>query len=239
MIDSMHDRSRLPLQTRRQLLAGLGAACLPALAPAQPRGLAAASTTTRIDYEALLGGAKVADVVLNWTRSDSEYQISLRFDPVIGGDRRYESRGLLTASGLRPLSFRVFDERSSAPRRVVDFDHARNELRHGTETTTRLPLASGTQDVLSLPFHLARLRPSAELEVAVSHGGAPHLYRVSARGAGRISGPGGPQAVERYQAVEGKDRMDIALQAGEPRLPVQTGLVTRYGTVTLLALRIA
>jgi hypothetical protein len=44
--------------------------------------------------------------------------------------------------------------------------------------------------------------------------------------------------VERYQAVEGNNRMELSLLASEPRLPVQTGLVTKLGAVNLLALRV-
>jgi hypothetical protein len=237
MINAML-HSRTPGLQRRHLLTLLGAALLPPGAAAQTQRASAGASTTRIEYEALFGGAKVADVLLNFAASESEYHITLRFDPQIGSDRRYESRGLVLPSGLRPLSFRIFEEKSSAPRRAVDFDYKAGELRHGTEQVTRMPLVAGTQDVLSLPFHLARLRPKAEVVLGITRGGEPHENRISPLGPGRVQLATGAQAVERYQAVEGNNRMELSLLASEPRLPVQTGLVTKLGAVNLLALRV-
>jgi hypothetical protein len=223
--------STLKLLSRRQLLA------LPLATPLLPN-LALAQNTGRIDYEAVFGGAKLADVTVSYTESAGQYQIGMRFDPQIGRDRRYESRGLVTREGLRPQVFRILEEGKTSPRRVVDFDWAKGEVRHGAEVVTRSPLLAGTQDILSLPFHLARWRPTGEANVAVSRGDEPQVHRVSPRGTGRFSLPSGPRAVERYRVQQEGNAMEVWLLADEPRWPVQTGLATALGTVVLQALRV-
>lgn len=125
----------------------------------RPAGyLAPASAQHRFPMQAHLGyqtfynGAMVGTGSLNWQHGPNSYTLEIRFNPIIGGNRRYLSQGQLNQHGLQPDSLQAWVGQEA--KESARFDWAGGTLHFGDQGDKEIALRAGAQDVFSLAFQL-------------------------------------------------------------------------------------
>ena len=142
------------------------------------------------------------------------------------------SRGELASEGLKPGEFWIQRGQSGNRTDSASFDWAGQLLRYGPANEQRTqPLASGTQDVLSVLFQLALTAPhSGTLDLAVTNGRKFDHYRYRVEGEEMLETPLGTVKAEHLaKADPDGDRLDVWLAADYHYLPVRLKITDKKG----------
>lgn len=146
---------------------------------------------------------------------------------------RRESRGLLTARGLRPLQFE--EENSRKPRRAADFDWDAGQVKltDGDKIQT-VPLSANTFDPTSLPYAFAFAQSNEEsMKVFVADGKRLADYEYRIVGKETLKTRLGELQTLHFQKVrEADDRrgLEFWLSVDRHFLPVKIRFVEKNGT---------
>ena len=147
---------------------------------------------------------------------------------------RRESRGSLTASGLRPLQFE--ENSSRKPRRAVDFDWNAGlvKLTDGDKIET-VPLSANTYDPTSLPYAFAFAQSNQEsIKVFVADGRRLADYEYRIIGKETLKTPLGELETLHFQKVRDADDkrgLEFWLSVDRHYLPVKIRFVEKNGTI--------
>jgi hypothetical protein len=106
----------------------------------------------QLGYQTFYNGAMVGTGSLNWQHGPNSYTLEIRFNPVIGGNRRYLSQGQLNQHGLQPDSLQAWVGHEA--KESARFDWAGGMLHFGDQGDKEIALRAGAQDVFSLAFQL-------------------------------------------------------------------------------------
>lgn len=106
----------------------------------------------KLGYQTFYNGAIVGTGSLNWQHGPNSYTLEIRFNPVIGGNRRYLSQGQLNQHGLQPDSLQAWVGQEA--KESARFDWAGGTLHFGDQGDKEIALRAGAQDVFSLAFQL-------------------------------------------------------------------------------------
>lgn len=109
-------------------------------------------TQAQLGYQTFYNGAMVGTGSLNWQHGPNSYTLEIRFNPVIGGNRRYLSQGQLNQHGLQPDSLQAWVGHEA--KESARFDWAGGTLHFGDQGDKEIALRAGAQDVFSLAFQL-------------------------------------------------------------------------------------
>jgi hypothetical protein len=203
------------------------AAPIPALEP--PRFPAEAfPAALSIDYQ-LTSAVADGRASYEWQREGDSYRISGEaeatgfFTLFLEGRVLQESRGTVTATGLRPDRFR--EKKPQGAEEGLEFDWAANQVTfdRGSERRTT-PLAGNTVDWLSMIFQLAHVPPAArsvDLEVFTQR----KMYKFTLRvlGTEEIEIPMGRVKALHLQHAgnDAKEAVDVWLGVDYHHLPVK------------------
>ena len=148
-------------------------------------------------------------------------------------DERRESRGSITAQGLRPARFQQ-ERTGRAPRTAVfDWEHRRLELSEGEDRET-VELPDPTLDQTSLPYAFVFTPPpQGGFRVHVTDGRRLPDYELSLVGRERIRTRLGEMDTLHYRKVlRGDDRrgLEFWLSLDHYRLPVRIRVLEKDGT---------
>jgi hypothetical protein len=147
---------------------------------------------------------------------------------------RRESRGSLTASGLRPMQFE--ENNSRKPRRAADFDWDAGQVKltDGDEIETA-PLRANTFDPTSLPYAFAFAQSNQEsMKVFVADGRRVTDYEYRIIGKETLKTPLGQMETLHFQkAREADDKrgLEFWLSVDHHFLPVKIRYVEKNGTM--------
>ncbi len=161
---------------------------------AQPLFAAESPSRIQANYDVLMGSIKVATITETYTRTRDGYHIdsisrAVGLLALIKAETIHiTSAGMLTAQGLRPVTFiheRKLDTKRNAR---ADFDWSANRItltdRAGQRT---LPLSAGTQDRLSMmyQFTFTELKDASTLSFNMTNTNASKVddysYRVTTK----------------------------------------------------------
>lgn len=106
----------------------------------------------KLGYQTFYNGAMVGSGGLDWQHDGHHYTLEIRFNPVIGGNRRYVSQGQLNQHGLQPDSLQAWVGQEA--KESARFDHAAGVLHFGDHGDKEVALRAGAQDVFSLALQL-------------------------------------------------------------------------------------
>lgn len=147
---------------------------------------------------------------------------------------RRESRGLLTAGGLRPL---LFEENSSRkPKRAAEFDWDSGEIKlTDGDRTEVVPLKTNTFDPTSLPYIFAFAQSTQEsMKVFIADGRRLADYEYKIIGKETLKTPLGEMETLHFQKVQDADDkrgLEFWLSVERHFLPVKIRFVDKNGTV--------
>jgi hypothetical protein len=147
---------------------------------------------------------------------------------------RRESRGSLTAGGLRPLQFE--EKNSRKPRRAADFDWDAGQVRltDGDKIET-VPLSANTFDPTSLPYAFAFAQSNQEsMKVFVADGRRLADYEYRIIGKETLKTPLGELETLHFQKVreaDDKRGLEFWLSVDRHFLPVKIRFVEKNGTM--------
>ncbi len=147
---------------------------------------------------------------------------------------RRESRGSLTASGLRPLQFE--EKNSRKPRRAADFDWdaAQVKLTDGDKIEI-VPLSANTYDPTSLPYAFAFAQSKQEsMKVFIADGRRLNDYEYRIIGKEMLKTPLGELETLHFQKVQEADDkrgLEFWLSVDRHFLPVKIRFVDKNGRV--------
>jgi len=147
---------------------------------------------------------------------------------------RRQSRGSLTASGLRPLQFEETNSRK--PRRAADFDWDAGQVKltDGDEIETA-PLRANTFDPTSLPYAFAFAQSNQEsMKAFVADGRRVTDYEYRIIGKETLKTPLGQMETLHFQKVreaDDKRGLEFWLSVDHHFLPVKIRYVEKNGTM--------
>lgn len=237
---------------RRTALAAAGVGLL--LAAARPRAAHAAEaangapTRLVLVYSLLRNGMEIARVEEASERSGGGYRITSEARAVgiaallaRGQGWRRESRGNVSAAGLRPEQFT--DQRGANPVQRARFDWAAGQIRFDRPGTDAAEgeaeaLPPGTTDRLSFPYALAHRAaqppglPAGEWDAPMTDGRRVSRYRFTVAGRETINTPAGAFEAIRVSRVREKDdnATDVWLAAARGMIPVRILVTEPDGT---------
>ncbi|MDA8093849.1 MAG: DUF3108 domain-containing protein, partial [Betaproteobacteria bacterium] len=143
------------------------------------------------------------------------------------------SDGTLTTDGLRPDAFWIERGQNAATTDSAQFDWRAHTLTYGSDSDSEtVPLPRGTQDLLSLAYQLAFLRPRAGfVDLRVTDGRALTVYRYRVVGVERIATGLGSLKTWHLARVDkpGGRGVDIWLAEAYGDLPVKVRLTDKSG----------
>ena len=165
-----------------------------------------------------------------WEREGDNYRISGEaeaegfFTLFLEGQLRQESRGTVTAAGLKPERFS--EHRPNHPPEGLEFDWGGRQVtfeRGGNRSTT--PLGVNTVDWLSMIFQLAHVPPTAELvEMQVFTQRKMYRFRLQVLGIEEIDIPLGRVRalhLRHDDPADNKEAIDVWLGVDQHHLPVK------------------
>lgn len=106
----------------------------------------------QLGYQTFYNNAMVGSGGLDWQHGPNSYTLEIRFNPVIGGKRRYLSQGRLNQHDLQPDSLQAWVGHEA--KESARFDWAAGTLHFGDQGDKEVALRAGAQDVFSLAFQL-------------------------------------------------------------------------------------
>jgi hypothetical protein len=146
---------------------------------------------------------------------------------------RRESRGLLTANGLRPQRFEEINSRKPTRAADFDWDAGQVKLTDGEKIET-VPLSANTFDPTSLPYAFAFAQANQEsMKVFVADGKRLTDYEYRIIGKDTLKTPLGDLESLHFQKVQvGDDKrgLEFWLSADHHFLPVKIRFVEKNGT---------
>jgi hypothetical protein len=147
---------------------------------------------------------------------------------------RRESRGSLTASGIRPLRFE--ENNSRKPRRAADFDWDAGQVKlTDGEKIETVPLSANTFDPTSLPYVFAFAQSNQEsMKVVVADGRRLTDYEYRIIGKETLKTPLGELETLHFQKVreaDDKRGLEFWLSVDRHFLPVKIRYVEKNGTM--------
>lgn len=147
---------------------------------------------------------------------------------------RRESRGSLTASGMRPLRFE--ENNSRKPRRAADFDWDAGQVKlTDGEKIETVPLSANTFDPTSLPYAFAFAQSNQEsMKVFVADGRRLTDYEYRIIGKETLKTPLGELETLHFQKVreaDDKRGLEFWLSVDRHFLPVKIRYVEKNGTM--------
>jgi len=147
--------------------------------------LAEPATKIQAEYDVIGFGMTLANITETYTRTDDSYQIEsvtktvgllARIKPET---IRVSSHGKITPQGLQPFRYSLTRETDTNKNASARFNWDKNILTHTDyKGVNDMPLPLGTQDRLSLLYHLPLLLASAptELKLSVTDGNNLEIY---------------------------------------------------------------
>lgn len=194
-----------------------------------------------IRYQLIKGdqGLVVGRMIHRWESGAGRYAVTSLatatgpFALLVRGTLIQVSQGLLTPEGLKPQSFWIQRGQSGDRTESAAFDWATGTLRFGRAGEEKvIPLAPGTQDVLSVLYQLALTAPhEGVLELPVTNGRKFDHYRYRVVGEESLETPLGSLMTEHLEKVRepGEDGLEVWLARDYRYLPVKLRLVDRKG----------
>lgn len=217
---------------------GMALSLLPLVGLAQNSDSLLQQNAGSAQYSLSLRGMTVGKVQQQWQRNADRYQMESRTDPVglaalIKPGRIIQtSQGSITAQGLQPDSFRVSRDGGKSISEAAEFHWSQRQLSWGeTGQPQQSPLASGTQDAISLIWQLAHLAPAGALELDVTTGkGVSHrrLERLADEKQSSIFGDI-PSRHYRTAAGPGERSTEVWLAPDYHMLPIRVRMVEKNG----------
>ena len=209
----------------RWLLLLISVAGLAVAAPLPPR--------VEVAYELSHEGSVLADVVEVLEYGGGRYQITEtskgRGVYALLGSIRRTSRGLVDATGVRPLEF--IDERPIWPDSNARFDwQARTITRQHKGVRETLPMPAGAQDQLSFMLAFSLFPPkekSVTYSVADGRGISSHHYSIGSEE--KLKTPAGEFSTLKLVRTKEKERIEIWLAAELGYFPVRAMSVATNG----------
>ncbi|HET9403608.1 MAG TPA: DUF3108 domain-containing protein [Burkholderiales bacterium] len=214
------------------------AVMLAALSTALP---AAAAPPSRVEltFAIMMGDLRIAEAREVFEHDGRRYQVVSESTPkgiaaLFINDVRRESRGAVTAAGLRPEHFEETGRRGGT--RVAKFDWTAGELTLVNSKTTRtVALPQGTLDQASLAYALAfRSTESAGFNVHVTDGRGVKQYRYREIGVETLNTPLGELRTRRFEKVRDpgdKRGFEFWLATDRDLLPVKLRYLEKNGDV--------
>jgi len=210
---------------RRWLLLLISAAGLAQAAPPAPR--------VEVAYELSHDGSVLADVVEVLEHGGGRYQITEtskgRGAYALLGSIKRTSRGLVDASGVRPLEFT--DERPVWPESNAKFDwQARTITRQHKGVRETLPMPVDAQDALSFMLAFSLFPPkgkSVTYSIVEGRGISSHQYSIA--GEEKLQTPAGEFSTLKLVRTKEKQRIEIWLAAELGYFPVRAVSVSNNG----------
>jgi hypothetical protein len=210
---------------RRWLLLLSNLAGLAQAAPPAPR--------VEVAYELSRDGSVLAEVVEVLEYGGGRYQITEtsrgRGVYAVLGSMKRTSRGLVDASGVRPLEF--IDERPVWPDSHAKFDwQARTITRQHKGVRETLPMPADAQDQLSFMLAFSLFPPkekSVTYNIADGRGISSHLYSIV--GEEKLKTPAGVFSTLKLVRIKEKERIEIWLATELGYFPVRATSVSKNG----------
>ena len=186
-----------------------------------------------VAYELSHEGSVLADVVEVLEYGGGRYQITEtskgRGVYALLGSMKRTSRGLVDATGVRPLEF--IDERPVWPDSHAKFDwQARTITRQHKGVRETLPMPADAQDQLSFMLAFSLFPPkekSVTYNVADGRGISSHLYRIV--GEDKLTTPAGVFSTLKLVRTKEKERIEIWLATELGYFPVRAMSVAKNG----------
>lgn len=127
----------------------------------------AAPKALTLKYEVTRDGDLFAYVDEHFSQDGQHYHIQSTTKGVglyaLLGERRLTSQGEITQAGLKPTHFELLQSRSPSKNLINDFDWSHQTLKMQVKGKTRQePLASGTQDLLSVMYQFMFASPTGD-----------------------------------------------------------------------------
>lgn len=198
-------------------------------------GLAQAAPLARIEvaYEMSHDGSVLADVVEVLEHSGGRYQITEtskgRGIYSLLGNMKRTSRGLVDATGVRPLEF--IDERPGWSDSRASFDwQARVITTLHKQVRKTLPMPADAQDALSFMLAFSLFPPkdaSVTYNIADGRGLSSQLYRIA--GSEKLKTPAGEFNTLKLVRTKEKERIEIWLATELGHFPVRAVSVSKNG----------
>lgn len=179
-------------------------------------------------------GMEIGRARHRWRFADGRYELRSEMETsgLAAVFRTYrmavESRGRLTAAGLQPDSYRTW-RNGQVSDESIDFDWEKGRVAL-TRVGQSLPLAAGTQDLLSLHYHLAylpELTAGGALPIATAR--KVSAYRLEFVGDETIEIPAGVY-LTRHLRVKTDSTTDLWLATERQLLPVKIRYTDRKGS---------
>jgi hypothetical protein len=214
------------------------AVMLAALSTALP---AAAAPPSRVEltFAIMMGELRIAEAREVLEHDGRRYHVVSESTPkgiaaLFINDIRRESRGTVTAAGLRPEHFEETGRKGGT--RVAKFDWAAGELTLVNSHTTRtVALPQGTLDQASLAYALAfRSAVNAGFNVHVTDGRGVKQYRYREIGAETLKTPLGELRTRHFEKVRDpgdKRGFEFWLATDRDLLPVKLRYLEKNGDV--------
>ena len=197
-------------------------------------GLAHAAPPARIEiaYEVSRDGSVVADVVEALEHGDGRYlmtEISKgRGIYALAGRFKRTSRGLVDASGVRPLEFT--DERPGRDSRATFDWQARTVTTQYKGAPQVLPMPAGVQDRLSFLLAFALFPPREKaLTFNIADGRGMSVQQYSVEAGGKLKTPAGEFSTLKLIRVKQHERIETWLAAELGHLPVRVLMLDKEG----------
>ena len=188
-------------------------------------------------YQTFYNGAMVGTGSLNWQHGSSSYTLEIRFNPIIGGNRRYLSQGTLNPHGLQPDSLQAWignDAKESAR-----FDWPAGLLYYGDKGDKQIALRQGAQDVFSLAFQLAlRGGQLGSAPLQITTGKKVYDYPMTPSGETDYDTGSGKIRVIVFRAKGEDDITEFWLAPDFANLPVRISRIDKSKRVELRAVLI-
>jgi len=197
-------------------------------------GLAHAAPPARIEiaYEVSRDGSVVADVVETLEHGDGRYLMTEtsrgRGILALAGRFKRASRGLVDASGVRPLEFT--DERPGRDSRAAFDWQARTVTTQYKGAPQVLSMPAGVQDRLSFLLAFALFPPrekSVTYNVADGRGLSAHQFSITP--GGRLKTPAGEFGTLKLTRVKQHERIETWLATELGHLPVRVLMLDKDG----------
>jgi hypothetical protein len=208
-------------------------------------GLAQAAPPARIEiaYEVSRDGSVMADVVEVLEHGGGRYQISEtskgRGIYALAGRFKRTSRGMVDATGVRPLEF--LDERPGRDSRATFDWRSRTVTTQYKGAPQVLPMPAEVQDRLSFLLAFSLFPPrekSVTYNIADGRGLSAQTYRIEA--GVRLTTPAGEFSTLKLVRIKQHERIETWLAAELGHLPVRVLMLDKEGRrLEQLAVRVS
>ncbi len=152
------------------------------------------------------------------------------------------SEGLLTKSGLQPLSYLYQFGNKADKNRIVNFDWQNKKVTTQTSKGVKTEdLPESTQDILSFMYHFMYVEPLHKMEIQIANGKKLVTYDYSFEGEEAISTSIGELKVIHivHSGIDSDERTELWLAVDYQYIPIKIRKVEKNGDVVeMVATRI-